>query len=334
MKALASRGLSSRSSKLKPSVPLGLSAVHRMLRNPYYKGMVTLNGVEHGGSHQPLVSAELWEKVQTVLVARHRDERSRVHTHFLKGMLYCISCDRRLVLQHVTSSSGKRYTYFACSGRQASRINCRQRAIPIAEADRRVEQLLACLSLTATERQQIENEEIEHHRATDMDHLTQLGEIDALLRDLDERQLKLLDAYYAGAIPRTLFLDQQRELSSRRTQAAQTRDRLKMNGDEVRRELAQRLDTLEDCDQLYAAGNPALKRDLTGTLFQKIRMGREIGETEGIFTEEFRHLVGRRKGDLMCVVPTSEKSLVRAIFLFAGDDTTCPWRDSNPQPFP
>lgn len=48
-----------------------------------------------------------------------------------------------------------------------------------------------------------------------------------------------------------------------------------MNGDEVRRELAQLLNILEDCDHLYAAGNPALKRDLSGTLFQKIRPWRD-----------------------------------------------------------
>ncbi|WP_022887472.1 recombinase family protein [Glaciibacter superstes] len=332
--ALSSRGLSSRSSERVTGAPLGLSAVRRMLRNPYYKGVVTLNGVEHRGSHQPLVSAELWEKVQTVLVARRYSERSRVHNHFLQGMLYCYSCDRRLILQHVTSASGKRYTYFACSGRQASPINCHQRAIPITEAEHRVEQLYAYLSITTTERQQIENEEIEHRRTTDTDHLTQLGEIDDHLRDLDERQLKLLDAYYAGALPRTLFLDQQRWLTGRRTQAAHTRDRLKMSSDESRRELAQHLDVLEGCVRLYTGGNPVRKRDLNGTLFQKIRMGREIHETEGIFAEEFRELVGRPKGNLMCAIPTSGKSLVRAIFLFAGDDTTCPWRDSNPQPFP
>ncbi len=75
--------------------------------------------------------------------------------------------------------------------------------------------------------------------------------------------------------------------------------------------LALRLDTPEDRDQLCTAGNPTRKRDLNE-----------------------RILVDPQKEDLMRVVPTSEKFLVRTIFLFADSDTQCPWRDSNPQPFP
>lgn len=290
--ALASRGLSSRPSERKPGAPLGLSAVHRLLRNPYYKGVVTLHGVGHRGSHVPLVSAELWEQVQKVLAARRCGERSRVHTHFLKGLLYCYSCDRRLILQHVTSRSGKRYTYFACSGRQANRINCRQRAIPVAEAERRVEQLIACASITAEQREQLERQEIQRHRAAQSDRVMQLGRIEDQLHDLEERQLKLLDAYYAGALPRELFLDQQHDLTRRRTHAAQTRDQRAANENDIRRELALRLDLLEDCDRDYAASDPADKQDLNRTLFQKIHIGREIRDTKGIFTQEFQHLVG------------------------------------------
>ncbi len=106
-------------------------------------------------------------------------------------------------------------------------------------------------------------------------------------RSIDNRRVRMHDAQKV-ACPERCSSISSAELTGRRTQAAQTRDRLKMNGDEVRRELAQLLNILEDCDHLYAAGNPALKRDLSGTLFQKIRTGREIRETEGIFTDEFR----------------------------------------------
>ncbi len=242
---LTSRGLSSRPSKQKPGAPLGLSAVHRMLRNAYYKGVVTLHGVEYPGSHPPLISAALWERVQLVLAARRCGERARVHTHFLKGLLHCYSCDRRLILQHVTCRSGKRYTYFACSGRQANRINCRQHAIPVAEAEHRVEQLIACLSITAAQRQQIERQDIERHRAATNDRLMQLSQIEERLHELEERQLKLLDAYYAGALPRELFLDQQRDLTRRRAQAGQARDRLAARGADIHRELALHLDVLK-----------------------------------------------------------------------------------------
>lgn len=325
---LASRGLTSRPVKGEPGKPLVMSAVHRILKNPYYKGVVTLNGVEHRGSHQALVSAALWERVQETLAFRRCGERSRVHTHFLKSTLYCYSCDRRLIMQHTTSASGKRYAYFACSGRQARAINCRQPAIPVAEAEHRVEHLYRHLSITSSEREHVEHHEVERQRVARTDDSAQLGELEHQLNELEERQLKLLDAYYAGAIPRALFLDQQRELTRRRTQAEQARDRLTASNDDVHRELARRLDVLEDCDRGYASSDPDRKRDLNRTLFQKIRIGREIQETTGVFAPEFSDFVGQQTVDLMCVVPTSEKSLVRdaseiavADDMWRGDET-------------
>ncbi len=38
-----------------------------MLRNPYYFGVVPYRGVYHEGKHEPLISAELWLRVQDVL---------------------------------------------------------------------------------------------------------------------------------------------------------------------------------------------------------------------------------------------------------------------------
>ena len=56
---LTSRGLVSLPTPKRPSKPLAVSSVHRMLTNPYYKGDVIYRGVAYKGAHQPLVPAEV-----------------------------------------------------------------------------------------------------------------------------------------------------------------------------------------------------------------------------------------------------------------------------------
>ncbi|MBX0331020.1 recombinase family protein [Oscillochloris sp. ZM17-4] len=48
-------------------------AVYRMLRNPVYRGSVSIRGTEYPDSHTPIVSKRLWNAV----VAIHRSRASR-----------------------------------------------------------------------------------------------------------------------------------------------------------------------------------------------------------------------------------------------------------------
>jgi site-specific DNA recombinase len=90
--ALADKGLRNRLG----NTP-GKSAIHRMLRNPVYAGIVRWKGVEREGTHPPLVSRDLFDRVQSVLDAHSSGgERSWKHDHYLKGTLVCAQCGSRL----------------------------------------------------------------------------------------------------------------------------------------------------------------------------------------------------------------------------------------------
>lgn len=111
------RGLTTRPGPNTTAHALNLPNVHRLLRNPYYQGIVTLNGVEHPGSHEVLVDPVTWAAVQNILVSRRNGERSRKHDHYLKGTVYCIECGRRLILQHTRGKNGTVDEYFICHHR-------------------------------------------------------------------------------------------------------------------------------------------------------------------------------------------------------------------------
>lgn len=68
---LARRGLTGAPRPSKVSKPLSVANLHRLLRHPYYKGVIEYRGVFYAGNHEPLVSVETWQRVQDVLHAQN-----------------------------------------------------------------------------------------------------------------------------------------------------------------------------------------------------------------------------------------------------------------------
>lgn len=67
------------------------SAVHSMLRNPFYMGIIRFNNREYPGAQEPLISAELFKAVQLKLGARSAT-RTKRHDPLLKGLIKCQDC--------------------------------------------------------------------------------------------------------------------------------------------------------------------------------------------------------------------------------------------------
>ncbi|MGW4370130.1 recombinase family protein [Nocardia takedensis] len=122
---MADEGLTSRPSQRKPyEHPVSASKLHAMLKDPYYAGFVVYKGHIYPGRHEPLVSHDLFDRVQNVLNLRSaKGQRDRVHAHYLRGDLFCGRCHRqgrtsRLIFTKATSHTGRKYDYFKCRVRQ------------------------------------------------------------------------------------------------------------------------------------------------------------------------------------------------------------------------
>ncbi|RKD15149.1 recombinase [Pelobium manganitolerans] len=102
----------------------------RLIRNPAYCGLVPIKS-ESGepytvkGIHEPIVSETLFHEVQNIIntkrkVTSKRDDLKA--TFFLRGILVCPLCDRKLC-GSFSRGSTKRYPYYHCEGKCKTRIN-------------------------------------------------------------------------------------------------------------------------------------------------------------------------------------------------------------------
>ena len=92
--------------------PVGTASVHKILRSRIYTGEFDWLGKRYQGSHEPLISVELWERVQGVLDGRHTARIRGVERDFLfTGMIKCGHCGCLLV----GDIKKKKYIYYRCS---------------------------------------------------------------------------------------------------------------------------------------------------------------------------------------------------------------------------
>lgn len=283
---LESRGLTTRPGPNTPAGPLTVNGLHRLLRHPYYKGVVVHNGVEHPGRHDPLIDPVTWATVQDILTSRRNGERSREHDHYLKGTVFCIECGRRLIVQHTRTKTGRVYEYFVCHRRRDA--TCQQRkALPIAQVEQRVEDLYRTIELNPGQRECIEQIVLTKLYRQQAVNDQRLKAITVEAQTVEANQAKLLEAYYADAIDREPFLTHQRRLSTEQASLVRERARLESENTEIRQRVRDALDLLQDAHATYTNAPVTVRKQLNQAIFAGIFLGPELDQIRAELNEPF-----------------------------------------------
>ena len=123
---------------------LSRSKLAEMLHNRAYIGKVTWASVEYEGFHEPLITIDLYERVQEVFRIHDRSGvRRRRHPHHLRGTVYCGSCGSRLSSMTIKG----RYTYFYCLGGHTKRTDCVEPYTPAKDLETKIEDLYRKIQL-------------------------------------------------------------------------------------------------------------------------------------------------------------------------------------------
>ncbi len=154
--ALTDAGLRTKGNRRYGPRPISLHCLGNMFRDRYYLGYITYNGIEYPGRHEPLITPELFDKVQRVLYTdRNAGTRERVHDHYLKGTVWCARCRRRLILRPSTSKTGRRYFYYICRGVQEA--DCDLPALPLHKVEHAITQHYNQISISQQHRETLKN---------------------------------------------------------------------------------------------------------------------------------------------------------------------------------
>ena len=271
LEELTNRGLISVPGPKTPSQPLKISHFHRMLRHPYYTGIVRYAGVMYPGRHEPLVSVDTWNAVQDMLDSKNlAGETQRAHPHYLKGSIFCGGCGSRLIVNNAKGRHGGIFPYFVCVGRQKNPESCSQRALRIDVVEEQV--ALHYQFIRLTEEQLVDVREfilselesagknIEHER----------GIQERRIHRLEAEQSKLLQAHYADAIPLDLMKTEQRRIQSELETAERRLTMISGDFEIGKSKLLRALELAARCEQGYREAAPMMRRTFNQAFFNKL----------------------------------------------------------------
>jgi site-specific DNA recombinase len=268
------RGLRSRPTSRYSSRPLSQSSVNKMLSNPYYTGKVNHRGKFYPGRHQPLISQDLFDRVQAVLEAHtHSGDRDRKHHHYLKGTIFCGECGRRLTYSR-SKGRGGTYEYFICPVNQFRR--CPQTVQRVEAVEAAVEQHYKSIAITPADRDRVRHA-IKKHLAEMAEGSTEeLARCNSLLAGLKKEERKLMEKNYRDEITDELFSEEAARMKRERADAQAVIARLTIRHDDLQKALDLAMKIVAwDIHDLYLRANNTQRRFINQAIFKSIWVSHE-----------------------------------------------------------
>ncbi|MFP5225106.1 MAG: recombinase family protein, partial [Actinomycetota bacterium] len=270
--ALTAKGLTTVPTRAWPAHPLHLSHLQRILKNPYYMGIVTYRGEQYPDIHEPLVSPETFAKVQQQIAANYTaGERTREHPHFLKGTVFCDQCGARMCITKANGHGGT-YFYFFCLGKQRLR-RCQQKYLRVEEIEELVARQYGKISFTA-ERAGIITSELEAYLSNrQAKREKEAARQERRLARLKADSLKLLQRSYRDLIPEEVFIKEQTRINREIAVADAAINQARASVDSIAR-VGQRAATLlANCEDAYRVAPDKIKRQWNQAFFARVLIG-------------------------------------------------------------
>ena len=191
--------------------------VKKMLVNPFYYGHFVYKGEIYQGTHQPLISKKLYDKVQAVVAKRcfREQDKTREPAPYC-GLLRC-GCGMMITAENKTkrqkNGNVHHYVYYRCT-RKSKTIICTEKPVRSEVLDEQLTKLLAQFALP-------DGWAAELGRMTDEAERSEQAESDKALADLrtktahlSEKLQRLLDTYLDEIIERDIYLAKKAEIMS------------------------------------------------------------------------------------------------------------------------
>jgi site-specific DNA recombinase len=191
-KEMKARGLRRRSGGA-----LTLTGIATMLHSPFYIGIIRISkrGETFQGVHTPLITKELYDRVQAILSGRHIPKSKR-HTFLFRGMIAHAGCTRRL-----TGELAKgRYVYYRCHG-----LQCRNACVSERDFSAAILAKLNQIACSAEDMRDLGDLVAEQRAKQAEDSEKDSAALHMRMIRCDERTARLTDALIDGVISKDVF---------------------------------------------------------------------------------------------------------------------------------
>ena len=175
--------------------PITLNGISRMLRNPFYTGLIQIRGELFIGQHEPLVLKSVFDQVQIVLAGKALKKQNRQFFIF-RRLARCALCERTLI-----GEVQKGHKYYRCQTK-----GCPQKTVREEILEEVFNETLKGLEFNKAENQYL-RQRIKQIFQSITDYSTARTQtLGMQLEKIRERLSKLADAYIDGMLDKETYL--------------------------------------------------------------------------------------------------------------------------------
>ena len=213
---LASEGI-----KTKGGRPIRRDQASYMLSNPFYVGLFRYAGELHEGNHEPIISKQLFDKVQKALKARQKPQKSHTNNppQAFCGFIRCGACKMMITGEHKTkrqkNGNVHEYTYYRCT-KKSKIIRCTEPQIREEELNKQLSAIIKGYAMPP-------EWAVELHKMADKDEQEVIRStgfhVQALrdeIKDVSQKLQRLVSAYLDQDIEREAYRSEKAILLSKK----------------------------------------------------------------------------------------------------------------------
>ncbi|MDP2933807.1 MAG: recombinase family protein, partial [bacterium] len=198
-------GLLSRTGK-----PLVKAEIHRTLTRPFYYGLMKYTGEWHQGAHEPLITKELFDKVQAALARNGKPNKYKKHKFPLLGLAVCASCGCS-----ITAERQKGHHYYRCTKKKGK---CPEPYVREEKLSEQISQIISNVALPTDIYQKMLAEWVKEQANASQPVALHREALEKEIHVIKAKLDKLLDAHLEGLIEKSEYQDKKETLLKKKVE--------------------------------------------------------------------------------------------------------------------
>ncbi len=260
------------------------SSIRSCLTSPLYYGKVTFKDEQYNGKHTPIVSEELFNKVQARFKELDIHNPNKVGsrktpfkpTQLLSGIIWCGNCGARFYTHHLNArktSNHKGWDYYACYSRTKANKrmiidpNCQNKRWRVDEVNKLVTDEILKLQFDEGYLQEISDLNADTVTVEDKSII-----IEKRIAEISVQLDKIMDMYQLGSIPLEKIAERIGILNDERNALETELFNLKNSNENKKTSLAETKDILKTANVILAGDDMDAKRMLIHSLIDRIEL--------------------------------------------------------------
>ena len=204
---------------------LVLARIDHMLRNSFYYGVLKHKGELYQGSHEPIISKKLFDKVQRVVERRGKPRKAKEILAFaFRGIFTCGECGRAITAEKKVKPSGRTYIYYRCT--KKNRV-CHQKYLEERKLVAQLKELFREVSIRESWKDRMLKQWEKDYKEAQTSSSSSAVPLKQELKTLEEKQMRLLDAYLDQTITNEEYTKTKEKILNRKIEI---KENLKENG--------------------------------------------------------------------------------------------------------